>query len=225
MNLKNTNARIAGLLYLVIALAGGFNFGYVHSAVFDPMSALKTAENVARNPLLFDLSALSGIVAFACDVVIAVMFYYLFRGINAGLSLVAAGFRLVQTAILGANTLQLTKISAIVSGSGVLADPRAATDIWLSVKNHELGFDVAMIFFGIHCVLLGMLVFKSPQFAKWLAYAIVAAGVVYVVDAVCSLMHLRVAETTGLVVAVTAIFAELSLVFWLLLKKFEKTQP
>ena len=217
MTLTNGNARVAGILYFTIAVAGGFNFGYVHSGIFDAASAAQTAENTARNLSLFNLATLSGVVAFTCDVAVAVMFYYFFRNVHAGLSLIAAGFRIVQSAILAANTLNLTKVASLISLPGARSD----TEIWALLRNHEYGFDVAMIFFGIHCVILSVLLLKSSQFANWISWGFMVAGIVYVVDAICSLMLLKLAEVTGIVVAVTAVFAEMALVLWLLLKKFK----
>jgi hypothetical protein len=56
-------------------------------------------------PWLFRIGFVADAIVFLSDVVIAVLFYQLFRPVNVTLALVAAALRLTQTAVLGLNLL------------------------------------------------------------------------------------------------------------------------
>ena len=64
MNSIQKTARIAGLLYLIIAIAAPFSFFYVRSTIIVPGDATATASNIMASEGLFRLSIVSDSVVF-----------------------------------------------------------------------------------------------------------------------------------------------------------------
>jgi len=61
-------ARIAGLLYLVIAIFGAFAIGYVPSVIIDADDATVTANNLMANNSLFNMGIFGDVVVLLVEV-------------------------------------------------------------------------------------------------------------------------------------------------------------
>jgi len=72
--------------------------------------------------------------------------------------------------------------------------------------------DVGYIFFGIHLLLLGLLVYKSWYIPKWLGVLIVIAGAGYIIDPI-----LKFSGYT-LTIGMYTFFGEVLFAFWLVVK-------
>src|SRR5687767_2644879 len=77
----NTTARTAGLLYLVVAVTGGFSMLYVPSLMV-PGDAAATASNLVAHESVFRLGIVSGLVCQVVFVFLALALYQLFSGVN-----------------------------------------------------------------------------------------------------------------------------------------------
>jgi len=100
-----SQARAAGLLYLVIITCGMFSELLVRSELITPGNANTTAQNILENQWLFRMGFASDAVMLLSDVAIAVLFYVLLKSVNKTLALTAAAFRMTQAAVLGLNLL------------------------------------------------------------------------------------------------------------------------
>lgn len=221
MKSPKRSARIAGLLYLFIFIGAGLSYGYVQANILEPGDAAATARNITAAGWMFRLCVAAGILAFVCDIAVAAIFYMLLKPVSSTLSLMAAFFRLAQTAILGLNLIWLLLALNVVSGTGQLTVPGAEQQqgmALLFINAFQWGFDIAMVFFGMHCLLLGWLFYRSAYFTKWLGVLITLAGITYLADSFTKFLLPQYGEMTALVVGITAIVAELCLAVWLLVK-------
>jgi len=90
---------------------------------------------------------------------------------------------------------------------------------------YESGFAVAMVFFGLHCVVVAWLMLRSPLFPQWLGILVLLAGATYLLDSFSKFLLPSLVSITANVVGITAVVAELSLCVWLLVKGVkEKSQ-
>src|SRR5438552_10415127 len=94
-------ARIAGVLFLLTMVAGGFGEAYVPSKLIVPTNAAMTAENVKNFDSLFRLGFAGYLIEALCDVGLAWILYVLLRPVHKDLALLAAFFGLVSTALFG----------------------------------------------------------------------------------------------------------------------------
>src|SRR5712691_1809941 len=96
-----TYARIAGVLFLLTMVAGGFGEAYVPSKLIVPANAAMTAENVKNFDSLFRMGFASYLIEGLCDGGLAWTLYVLLRPVHKDLALLAAFFGLVSTALFG----------------------------------------------------------------------------------------------------------------------------
>ena len=98
-------ARVAGLMYLIIAVCGVFGMMYVPSKILVSEDATETANNILACESLFRIGIVSGLILFLSEIVLVAVLYVLLKPVSVALSLTAALLRLVMTVILGVNLL------------------------------------------------------------------------------------------------------------------------
>jgi len=223
-------ARIAGLLYLIIIMAGIFAEFFVRQSLIVPGDATATADNIMASEGLFRVGIASDLVMIMCDVALALIFYVLLKPVNNSLSLLAAFFRLAQAAILGINLLNLFFVLQLLSGAAYLtvfgADQLHAL-VLLFLNGHGLGYSIGLVLFGLSLLVLGYLVFKSGYFPRILGVLLIVASLGYLIDSFASFLLPNYDDYEAifaLVVFLPAFIGELSMCLWLLLKGVKEQQ-
>jgi hypothetical protein len=117
MNSKNI-ARMAGFLYLVVALVGPFSLKYVPTTLIIPGDAATTAGNIMASEGLFRMGLVGEAVMFLVEVVLSVLLYVLLRSVSETLSLVAGLSRLSMAVVQGVNMLIGFAVLVLLSGAG-----------------------------------------------------------------------------------------------------------
>lgn len=79
---RRSTARVGGLLYLVVAVTGGFSMFYFTWSVYVPGDPAATVDNIRASETLFRLGIASGLVSHATFVVLALSFYKLFKDVS-----------------------------------------------------------------------------------------------------------------------------------------------
>jgi Domain of unknown function (DUF4386) len=214
-------ARIAGLLYLAIAISGGFA-QIVRTSMIEPGDAAATTANILDAEWLFRLSFLGDVVAFSAEVVLAVVFFALLRPVNESLAVLAAGFRLAQAAVLGINLLNQFVVLLLLGGDDYLSvfEPAQLHALALFfLEAHGYGYLIGLVFFALHNVVLGYLLIKSgyvPRVLGFLVMVVVSAG--YLIDSVGNFLVADWPGTLSAVVLTPAALVEFALIGWLLVR-------
>src|SRR6266481_1449712 len=91
-------ARIAGVLFLLSLVAGGFGEAYVPSKLIVSADPAATAANLRNFDFLYRLGFASFLIESLCDTALALILYVLLKPVNKQLSLLAAFFGLMATA-------------------------------------------------------------------------------------------------------------------------------
>lgn len=190
-------ARIGGVLYLIIILAGLYGEVFVRAKLIVAGDATATAHNIMASELLFRSGVVGDILMHVCDVPLILIFYVLLRPVSRDLSLLAASLNLVQTAILAANKLNLVTVLLLLERTDHLNgfEPHQLQALAsLSLAQHEYGFGIGLIFFGFRCLVVGYLIFRSRYFPKTLGILQVIAGVCYLTNSLALLLtpHSRI---------------------------------
>ncbi len=216
-------ARIAGLLYLVIAVFGMFAIGYVPSVIIEAGDATTTANNLLANMGLFQMGIFGDVVVLLTEVVLTVMLYVMFKPVSFTLSLVAAWSRLAMVLVMAVNLLINIMPIVLLSGSEYLsvfelAELQAVA--MLFIEAHQLGIYVWQLFFGMHLVALGYMIIKSDLSPRILGWMMLVGSFGYSIQGLANVMHIENAVLTyaiiGLLTVVT--IGELAFAFWLLIK-------
>ncbi|MEJ2056012.1 MAG: DUF4386 domain-containing protein, partial [Calditrichaceae bacterium] len=80
---------------------------------------------------------------------------------------------------------------------------------------------IGLVFFGLHLLLLGYLIFKSGYISKLIGILLIIAGMVYLTDSFANFMMTNYSDYKNIfmaVVVIPGVIGELSLTFWLLFK-------
>src|ERR1035437_5568504 len=82
MDPTKKTARIAGVLYLLVGIFGGFAGGYVDPKLYIAGNATATAWNVIDNALLVRLGVVANLLDGTCFIFLALTLYILLRYVN-----------------------------------------------------------------------------------------------------------------------------------------------
>jgi len=217
----NKIARIGGIFYLIIIAAGLYGEMFVRSKLIVSGDAAATANNIIASQFLWRTGIAADLLMHICDVPLMLVFYLLLKPVNKSLALMALLFNLVQTAVLVANKLNLVVALFPLSSAAYLKsfDPQQLyTLTYLSIKAHDYGFGIGLIFFGFTCIIAGYLIFKSGYLPKTIGVLMQIAGLCYLVNSFALILSPSFADKLFPAILVPAFIGELSLCLWLIFK-------
>jgi hypothetical protein len=213
-------ARIGGILYLLIIVVGALDQIFIRGSLIVPGDAVSTAKNILAAEPLWRIGIAGDILMHVCDIPLMLVLYVLLKPVNRNLALLAVLFNLVQTAVLAANKLNLlTPLFLLGNAQALKAFEPAQLDAlsYLSIRAHDNGFGIGLIFFGFACLIYGYLLFRSGFFPRAIGVLIVIAGLSYLTNSFTLILAPDYAGKV-LPVLVFALIGELSLGLWLLVK-------
>lgn len=214
-------ARIGGLLYLLIIIAGMFAEVFVRNKLFVSGDATATANNIINSPFLWRIGISADLIMQICDLPVMLILYLLLKPVNKNIALLNLLFNMIQTAVLVANKLNLLNALFLLGDAEYLKTlgPNQLHSLsYLSIKLHEFGFGIGLIFFGIVCLLEGYLIFKSGYFPKTLGILMQVAGLCYLTNSFTLILAPKLANIMFPVILIPPLIAELSLCLWLIFK-------
>lgn len=214
-------ARIGGVIYLLIIILGGIDEAFIRSRLIVPGDVMTTTHNIIASKALFRRSIVGDLIMQVCDIPSIVIFYVLLKPVSKSLSLLAAFFNLVQTAILGLNKIYLLTTLSFLEGADYLKvfDPHQRQALaYLSLDLHESGYGIGLLFFGFTCIITGYLMFRSGYFPRFVGVLQVIAGLSYITNSIAQILSPAVAAEIFPILMVLAFIGELTTCLWLLVK-------
>ena len=216
ISLKRT-ARISGLLYFVIAITGFYAILYVPQQV---LGTAPSAEAILNQEFLFRTGILANLICQTTFIFLALQLYKLFACVNKQLSLTLL---ILVTASVPISFLvifnQLHALSLLSEEFMLLADPIHIQISTLSfLKMFDYGNLVMGIFWGLWLIPFGMLAIQSNYMPKLFGYFLIAGGLSYIIDACTFILEPSLHQYTTILVSICGSIAELSVLFWLLIK-------
>jgi Domain of unknown function (DUF4386) len=171
-------ARLTGVVYLFYFLTAVLGEVFLRGMVVEG-DAAATANNILGHQALFRLGLATGLISTASYIAVTALFYDLFKPVNRSLSLLAAFFSLVGCAILAfASLFQVAPL--VVLGSGQYLNIFTAEQLrslaYLFLELYGEGVNICFVFFGVYCVLIGYLIFKSIFMPRILGVLMAFAG-------------------------------------------------
>jgi hypothetical protein len=214
-------ARIAGVLYLIIAVAAIFAHFVIPDQFIVPGDAAATTTNIAANESLFLIGAVGGeLIVLLSEIVLSVVLYVLLKPVNKTLALVAAVSRLAMTTIHGLNLLNYYFVLQLLNGADVttaFGAEQVHALVALFLEAHSIGFTIGIAFLVPHVLVLGYLIVQSGYFPRVLGFLFIAAGIGYLVDTTGLLLISGYTTTPDLIALVIGV-AEIAFPIWLLVK-------
>lgn len=216
-------ARWTGALYLLIAVAGGFSILYVPGALNVEGDPAATFANIARQRGLFHAGLVGDVVMMTAEVLVSVMLYFMFRPVNATLSLAASYARLLMVAVMAAMLFFHAGALALADGTAPLGSFSMAQRLELAGlmrQVHDAGVWIWQIFFCLHLLLLGTLVACSGLYPRLIGIGLIVGGTGYLVDSVqmFALPDATVLEAVKIGLLLIVTLAEIGFALWLLIR-------
>jgi hypothetical protein len=211
-------ARIGGVLYLIIIVIGFCSELFVRDKLVVSGDVTATANNIMASESLWRISIAGDLILLVCAVPLTLILYVLLRPVNKHLALLAVLFNIVEFPIEAASKLCLFA-ALFLSGN---ADYLKAFEphqlhalVTISLKLHDYGFGIDLVFFGFACLVYGYLLFRSGYFPRALGVLMAIAGLSYLTNSFTLILAPAYAGTT-FVILVLALIGELSFCLWLL---------
>ena len=214
-------ARTAGVLYVIIIACGLFAEIGVRSQLIESGDPSTTAQNIIDSPMLFRAGLAADIVMFIADVAIAVVLYQLLKPLSRTLALLAAAFRMTQTAVIGLNLLNMFQAVRIIDDAdylGAFGADQTDTLALLYLDAHKYGYILGLAFFGVSTIIIGYLALSSRQMPRPLGVLLVLAGAGYLIDTFSFFLIPGYDGSASPIVLAPALVAEFWFALWLLTK-------
>ncbi|QDY08174.1 DUF4386 family protein [Micromonospora sp. HM134] len=173
----------AGLLLMAV-LAGWANFGVVQ-----PLLATDAAGIVTRLPAQQRALTLAVVALFtvAClDVLVGWALAALLRRTHRAVALLAAWCRTGYAVILAVAVTHLTGVAGLLRDSA--GADRLHADGYPGLADFQQVWDLGLLLFGGHLLLVGWLAWRSDTVPTWVAALVAVAGAGYLADAVGPLL-------------------------------------
>ncbi len=216
-----TYARIGGVLYLIIIVAGILGEIFIRGRIIVSGDAAATASNIMASQSLWRIGIAGDLLMHVCDVPLMLIFYVLLRPVNRNLALLVVLFNLMQSAVLVANKLNLLMPLFLLGSADYLkaVDPHQRQALaYVFLKAHDYGFGIGLIFFSFVCLVLGYLIFKSGYLPRTLGVLMQIAGLCYLINSFALILAPTFATRLFPVILLPPLIAEASLCLWLLVK-------
>lgn len=140
---KTREIRFAGLLYLVIIVAGLSTELLLRGPLIDFEDAGATAAAILSAPSHHRLAIAADLIMVICDAGLAILLFLIFRSMALGLALAAMVFRLIQTVLITVSLMSLLTGWLLVSRTDMLVDAPKLALVFFELHAH--GYDLGLV--------------------------------------------------------------------------------
>jgi hypothetical protein len=180
-------ALVAGFTSFAPLLVGGVPFAefYVFAKLIVPGDTAETVQNILAHRSLFLTGMFAHLITFVADVILAWALYVLLVPVHRALSLLAAWFRLVYTAVALSALMHLVSAFRLLDDgtfAGTFGAEQLHAHVEVLIKSFKCEWSLSLAIFGIHVALLGYLVARSRYIPRTLGVLLVIAGLGYMIN-------------------------------------------
>src|SRR5438552_901155 len=222
-------ARIAGILYLLVAIFGGFAEGFVEPRMYVAGDAAATAANVVANAALVRIGVVAELLDQTFFVFLAMTLYVLLKHVHRSVARAIVVLVALAAGIGSLNAVFEFEGLRVATGAVNLAAVGTAGSnalVLLLLDTQHYGILIAQIFFGLWLVPLGYLAYKSAGwFPKWLGVLLVVGGACYLVDLLAAFLVPDFGKEIHAFVWIPSAIAEISMVLYLLVIGVRTQKP
>ena len=203
-------AILAGFALLTMALLAPIAFFVVLEPIRNAGDASAQIRALLDSGVMFRFSILIFLIVAVLDILLAWALHRVFAPLYSQLSLLAAWFRLIYTAVLLVATISLVQVLTL------LQSPDSDNTFWQHLLLHEFnGFFTAFHYglgvFGCHLVVLGYLIIRAELLPSLLGAFVVIAGLGYLMDT----LFMVLAPQYDMSLASVTFIGEVLLIGWL----------
>ena len=210
-------ARTAGLLYLILAVCGGFAEFFVRQSLIVRGDAAATVANILGSQALFRFGIVAELAGQVAFVLLVLALYRVLKPVDRFQARAMVAFVLVAVTITCLNMLNQFAALYLVDGGGHLAAFDAGqldALVMAFLDLHQAGYLIAQVFFGLWLLPLGYLIVRSGFIPKLIGVLLMIACFGYLADVVTFFL----APGFGVSVSEFTFVGELLLMIWLLVR-------
>jgi hypothetical protein len=180
-------ARIAGFFYLAVILSAAFAQIFVRDAVIVRGDAAATAARILASEQSYRWAIAADFLTIVSDVVVAILFYHLLAPVSRIAALTAASFRLIMSAVMA--VMMVFHFAPLLllhpTAAGAVPNPDEAM---LFLRLHNISYNIAVMLFGVHCILVGYLIARSTFLPRAIGALLIVAGIGYELNSLANLV-------------------------------------
>jgi hypothetical protein len=219
MNSNKKTARIAGVLYLLVGIFGGFAEGYLEPKMYVAGNAATTAGNVVANAGLVRMGVVADLLDGTFFIMLALVLYILLQHVHKNMAramLVFVGLASAITCLSALFEFEGLRVATGAVDMASLGTVSSNAVVLLLLDAQHYGLLIAQIFFGLWLAPLGYLVYKSGWFPKTLGIVLIAACASYLLDFLAAFLLPDVGKAIHGYAAILPTIAEPWMVLYLL---------
>jgi hypothetical protein len=219
MNTRAYQARVAGLLYLVMSVTSTFALSTIPSWSTDGRGLQGAAEKIAAAPFHYRIGVVCDLASQVFFVALVLALYELLKGVNKRLAFLMIVLVLAQVPMAFANLLLGAAPLALQSGADYLSAVSkdqldTITAAILQVRGY--GIKLIMVYWGLWLLPFGVLIFRSRFIPRIFGVLLVIGGCGHIAVGLTSLLF------PGYERAITRLtvlaLGEILIALWLLLR-------
>lgn len=219
---------MAGVLYLLVGIFGGFAEGFVDPKMYVAGNAAATTANVVANAGLVRMGVVAHLLDGTFFVFLAMTLYSLLRHVHRSAARAMLVCVILATGIICLNAVFQFEGLRVATGSyydAAFGSAGANALVLLLLDTQHYGTLIAQVFFGLWLVPLGYLAIRSGLFSKWLGGVLIVGGICYLVDMLAAFLLPDLGQKIHGFVIIPSAVAEIWMVVYLLVIGVKTQKP
>jgi hypothetical protein len=219
MNDERRQARLAGLLYFLVAVIAPYGLMVVPAKLVVSGDAHETARRIAADPGVLHLGIATELLHQAIEVFMVLVLYELFKPVQRMRARQMLALGLIPIPMVFLNVLAEIAAAMFADGPswlGAFDRPQLDALALLCMRLHALGLQLSAVFWGLWLLPLGLLILRCGFIPKVIGWLTIAGGTGYLAGATTNLVLPGLQEALALPAFILQL-GEPVMILWLLL--------
>jgi len=221
MDSTQKNARIAGLLYLIVVLTGIFSLAYIPAKLIVWDNAARTTTNILASEFLFRLSIVASVICYVAFLFLPMALYKLLHRVNKTYAIIMVVAAAVSVPISIVNLSNKCAVLTLIKQSdylNVFVADKLQAQVLLQLNYYNNGIQLVSVFWGLWLFPFGYLVFKSAFLPKFLGVFLMAGCFGYLLNFTGNFLYPDYRQLgISSFIALPATIGEIGICLWLLI--------
>ena len=213
--------RIAGLLFLILAITGVFAEFFVRQKLYVLNDHAATTQNILENQWLFRLGIVSDLVMSTMFFIYGYVLYLIFKSVNKNISLFLLLCSVISVAMFCQNSLNQFAVLELLINPDYSDGfkPEQLQILSLFFQNiHTKGYAVNQIFYGLYLLPLGYMIIKSGIVPKIIGIFLVLGFIGDLIEVAAYFLYPSIESVILENITIPADIGEFSLCLWFIIK-------